>query len=80
LNVGGKITQVISGSALPVTPFPGTSGDATSGEVTAPHCSSTNTTWMVFLYLDMKSGSGTNRGFRVVDNKIYAYLQKKYID
>jgi hypothetical protein len=27
LNVGGKITQVISGSALPVTPFPGTSGD-----------------------------------------------------
>ena len=62
--------------------FPVTSGDiisvdATSGDVTAPDCSTTNMTWMVLLYLDKKSGFGTNRCFRVVDNKMYTYLQER---
>ena len=29
------------------------------------------------VLLSKKSGSGTNRGFRVVDNKMYTYLQER---
>jgi hypothetical protein len=85
LNFGGKFEcwqEDYSGHfwfSISEAPFPVTFGDATSGDVTAPHCSSTNTTWMVFLYLEKKLGSGTNRGFRVVDNKMYAYLQERAV-
>ena len=85
LNVGGKITYVISVHHFRwrhFLSFPVTSGDiisvaATSGDVTAPDCSTTNMTWMVLLCLDKKSGFGTNRCFRVVDNKMYTYLQER---
>ena len=31
------------------------------------------------VLLTKQSGSGTNRGFRVIDNKMYTYLQESWI-
>ena len=36
----------------------------------------TKTTYMDVL-LSKQSGSGTNRGFRLVDNQVYTYLQER---
>jgi hypothetical protein len=62
LNVGGNITQVISGSPLPMMAFPVMQLPVTLFSVTSfpvmqlpvmsllLACSSTNVTWMVHLY------------------------------